>query len=278
MTCKVNTFSFKGADVRILDRDGEPWWVAVDVGRALGLKGNGHDLTKHLDGDEKGAISNRTLGGNQRVVCVNESGLWALVLQSRKPEAKEFRKWATSEVIPSIRKTGAYSVTAPQAQGLNFRFSVPPLEGDPWGALDKPGRGLDTASARGTIQQAQDHLGGTLGHIPPQGTGSLKYLHYALALLYVAEEWLMPRPQKQPKASRLPAVDDFWGASTATGRGVVPEKARDVVQNAKRDIGVAVGLLPCSAKGVIKTCHFILALLSATEEWLTPPDQTGGAR
>lgn len=63
---------------------------------------------RHLDDDEKGMSTIQTLGGSQRVSTVNESGMYALVLRSRKQEAKIFRKWVTSEVLPTIRKTGAY--------------------------------------------------------------------------------------------------------------------------------------------------------------------------
>lgn len=64
----------------------------------------------HLDDDEKGLISMPTSGGPQRIQVINESGLYALTLSSRKPEAKRFKKWATSEVLPSIRKTGAADI------------------------------------------------------------------------------------------------------------------------------------------------------------------------
>ena len=110
---QVNTldnlnFIFNGHPLNVIDRDGEPWFVATEVGRALGLKGNGNTITAELDPDEKGAVSNSTLGGKQRVMCVSESGLWAMVIKCRKPEAKAFRKYVTGEVLPSIRKHGFY--------------------------------------------------------------------------------------------------------------------------------------------------------------------------
>lgn len=85
--------------------EGEPWFVAADVCRALGI-GNSRDATARLDDDEKGVVSTDTLGGKQELTIVNEPGLYALVLSSRKPEAKAFKRWITHEVIPSIRKTG----------------------------------------------------------------------------------------------------------------------------------------------------------------------------
>ena len=91
--------------VRTVVRDGEPWFVAADVCRALEID---RSQSRRLDEDEKGVYSIHTPGGAQDVTIVNEPGLYSLVLRSRKPEAKAFKRWITHEVIPSIRKTGGY--------------------------------------------------------------------------------------------------------------------------------------------------------------------------
>lgn len=93
--------------IRTLTKDGEPWFVAVDVCKSLDI-GNSRQALTRLDEDEKGVISTDTLGGEQQMSIVNEPGLYSLVLGSRKPEAKAFKRWITHEVIPQIRKTGAY--------------------------------------------------------------------------------------------------------------------------------------------------------------------------
>ena len=72
---------------------------------------NTNDATRCLDDDEKGAHFMRTLGGDQQMSIINESGLYHLILLSKKPEAKKFRKWVTEEVLPALRKTGSYSIT-----------------------------------------------------------------------------------------------------------------------------------------------------------------------
>ena len=100
-------YAFHSHSVRIVMRDGEPWFVATDVASALGYS-SPKDAAEHLDADEKGSATTRTPGGDQKVTVINESGLYALVLRSRKPEARKFAKWVTSEVLPSIRKTGRY--------------------------------------------------------------------------------------------------------------------------------------------------------------------------
>ena len=98
---------YKDHQVRIVERDGEPWFVAKDVCEVLGIREAHRSLTS-LDDDEKGCHIMTTLGGKQEMAVVSEAGLYSLVLRSRKPEAKAFKRWVTHEVLPSIRKTGAY--------------------------------------------------------------------------------------------------------------------------------------------------------------------------
>lgn len=93
--------------VRTVMQDGVPWFVATDVCKALELDRTWNAIQR-LDEDEKGATSISTPGGQQIVTIINEPGLYALVLSSRKPEAKAFKRWITHEVIPSIRKSGGY--------------------------------------------------------------------------------------------------------------------------------------------------------------------------
>lgn len=97
----------KFGTIRTTTINGEPWFVAVDVCKALEIQNN-RDAISRLDADEKGVASTDTLGGKQELTIVNEPGLYALVLGSRKPEAKAFKRWITHEVIPTIRKHGAY--------------------------------------------------------------------------------------------------------------------------------------------------------------------------
>jgi prophage antirepressor-like protein len=91
------------------DQYGEPWFIAKDVCSILNIK-QAVRAVENLDDDEKGVTSTHTLGGIQELLTINESGLYVLIFRSRKEEAKAFRKWVTSEVLPSIRKTGKYSI------------------------------------------------------------------------------------------------------------------------------------------------------------------------
>ena len=98
--------------VRTVIREGQPWFVAADVCRVLEIDPT---ATRRLDEDEKDTLRlTQGTSGNPNVTIVNEPGLYVLVLGSRKPEAKAFKRWITHEVIPAIRKTGAYGLTLPQ--------------------------------------------------------------------------------------------------------------------------------------------------------------------
>lgn len=99
------TFDFEGYSVRALTRDGLPWWVLADVCRVLELT-NPSKVSGKLDEDEK---ANFKLGFGSDATIINESGLYSVILTSRKPAAKRFKKWVTAEVLPTLRRTGTYS-------------------------------------------------------------------------------------------------------------------------------------------------------------------------
>ena len=94
-------------EIRSFTAEGAPWFIAKDVCDILGLS-NPRQALASLDADEKGVTTVDTPGGRQEVLTVNESGLYALVMRSRKPQAKAFRKWVTGVVLPAIRRDGGY--------------------------------------------------------------------------------------------------------------------------------------------------------------------------
>lgn len=113
-------FPITNQAVRIVDQNGEPWWVAADVCEILGLDQVSR-ATSRLDDDEKAEVTINTTSSNgvtqdRTVSIINEAGLYSLILTSRKPEAKEFKRWVTHEVLPSIRKTGGYQAAPLEAQ------------------------------------------------------------------------------------------------------------------------------------------------------------------
>lgn len=109
----VQIFTFEEREVRVVDRDGAPWWVAKDVCEVLGL-----DIAsgaRGLEDDEKALQIMQTLGGSQEMTIISEAGLYSLILRSRKPEAKRFKRWVTHDVLPAIRATGAYVLPGSEA-------------------------------------------------------------------------------------------------------------------------------------------------------------------
>lgn len=96
--------------IRGLKIEGEPWFVGKDVAAALGYSDTAQAIRKHIDDEDKGVVESTTPGGKQNITIINESGLYSLMLKSKLPGAKKFKRWVTSEVLPSIRKTGAYSM------------------------------------------------------------------------------------------------------------------------------------------------------------------------
>lgn len=123
----MQNFRFGTFAVRVLSIDGEPWFVAVDVAAILGYQTT-KDATRLLDEDEKGGHILPTPGGAQELTIISESGLYSLILRSRKDEARPFRKWVTAEVLPSIRRTGNYQLAAPPSYPDALRQLADSLE------------------------------------------------------------------------------------------------------------------------------------------------------
>lgn len=103
-------FEYEGNQVRAIIRDDEPWWVARDVCLALGYSAPASAVRNHVDREDRGVSVQHTLGGEQRVTVINESGLYALIFGSKLEKARGFKRWVTSDVLPALRKTGTYSM------------------------------------------------------------------------------------------------------------------------------------------------------------------------
>lgn len=106
----LQVFDFEQQEIRVIEKDGELWFIAKDVSDILGFR-SANDMTRMLDEDEKDTHNMRTLGGSQEMQAVNEPGLYSCIFKSRKQEAKKFKRWVTHEVLPAIRKTGSYQST-----------------------------------------------------------------------------------------------------------------------------------------------------------------------
>lgn len=105
----IQVWNYESSEIRTVQVNGEPWFVLSDVCKVLEIS-NSRNISSRLEPDEKGVTLVDTLGGAQQMTIINESGLYTVILRSDKPQAKPFRKLVTSEVLPSIRKHGSYSV------------------------------------------------------------------------------------------------------------------------------------------------------------------------
>ena len=109
---EITLFNFNGAELRCITKESEPWFVAADVCKVLEIS-NITEALRSLDADDLTSVILNSGGQNREMKIINESGLYNLAFKSRTSKAKQFKKWVTSEVLPAIRKTGAYSVTKP---------------------------------------------------------------------------------------------------------------------------------------------------------------------
>lgn len=101
-------------NIRIIEKNGEPWFIGKDVAEALGYEASRNAITKHVDDEDKLTHQISASGQNRNMTVINESGLYSLILSSKLPTAKKFKRWVTSEVLPAIRKHGNY--TAPKQE------------------------------------------------------------------------------------------------------------------------------------------------------------------
>ena len=111
----AQVFNFHGEQIAVIDKEGNPWFVARNVTDVLGLD---RTAIRRIDEDEKDVYSTHTLGGSQGMAIISEAGLYELIFASKKEEAKQFKKWVTKEVIPTIRKHGAYMTPETIEQAL----------------------------------------------------------------------------------------------------------------------------------------------------------------
>lgn len=115
---EVQLFNFENHEVRSLLINSEPWFVGKDVAKILGYKDTSDALKKHVDGEDKLTRRFADSGQSREMYIINESGLYSLVLSSKLPSAKKFKRWVTSEVLPALRKTGQYQVKELSGQEL----------------------------------------------------------------------------------------------------------------------------------------------------------------
>ena len=190
MNNSVQSFNFNQNQIQVINKNGEAWFIASEVAAMLGYR-DSYNMTRILDNDEKGTHNVSTLGGNQDVSVINESGFYHAAFKSRKLEVKPFRKWVTSEVLPAIRKTGRYQVgqktTADDRTGL--RQAVAALVGR---------KGIDYSSAYSMIHQRFNV--GAIEDLPAEKLPeAVAYVHALTLHTGLTGEVLDALPKAEPK-------------------------------------------------------------------------------
>ena len=152
---EVFNFSQERKPVRVCAINGAPWFVAKDVCEVLGIS-KYRDSVAALDEDERGSVLMDTLGGKQQMAAINESGLYHLIFQSRKAEARKFRKWVTGEVLPSIRRKGYYGQPKGDGDYLDARDI-------PYGRVGFLGSEVRTIDVEGTRWYSVNDIHAAMG-------------------------------------------------------------------------------------------------------------------
>ena len=111
-------------NIRIIEKNGEPWFIGKDVAEALGYEASRNAITKHVDDEDKLTHQISASGQNRNMTVINESGLYSLILSSKLPNAKKFKRWVTSEVLPAIRKHGNYTAPKQESKSKSIDLEI----------------------------------------------------------------------------------------------------------------------------------------------------------
>lgn len=121
MKDEIQLWNYESSEIRTITIDNEPWFVGKDIAEALGYNNTRDALVRHVDDEDKNTVVIRDgIQGNPNTIVINESGMYSLILSSKLPTAKRFKRWVTSEVLPAIRRTGAYATHyTPKASSIS---------------------------------------------------------------------------------------------------------------------------------------------------------------
>ena len=188
MNDNLQTWNYESSEIRTVQMNGEPWWVLADVCKVLEIS-NSRNVSNRLEADEKGVTLVDTLGGAQQVTIINESGLYAVILRSDKPQAKTFRKWVTNEVLPSIRKHGAYMT----------------------GQTPERIKALEVKEMNARVRMSNQFL--KLANVDASMSKDYKAILIAKSAQVLAGEEILPLPKAQQKMYTATEIGNMFGVS-----------------------------------------------------------------
>lgn len=150
---ELQTFNFKENEVRTLLIDNEPYFIGKDVATVLGYERADNAIRSHVDDEDKLMHQISASGQRRNMTLINESGLYSLILSSKLPQAKEFKRWVTKEVLPSIRKTGGYKVPSSPMEALRLMFDAQKQQEEKIDQVDKRVTNLENTTTIVSSQQ-----------------------------------------------------------------------------------------------------------------------------
>ena len=177
--------------VRTLEVNGEPYFVGKDVADILGYQNGSRDINRHVDTEDRADVAIHDGSQNRNMTIINESGLYSLILSSKLPKAKEFKHWVTSEVLPSIRKTGSYAI---------------PKNGD---SADKS-KAVDAKLMNAKVRMSNQFL--KLANVDTLST-QYKSILVAKAAEVLSGEKILPMPQSEQKMYTATEIGAMFGVS-----------------------------------------------------------------
>lgn len=208
---ELKIFDYGETPIRVMEIDGAPWWVAKDVCDVLGYSNSRKAVEDHVDDEDVSNVTKRDVSlndmPNRGLIIINESGLYSLILSSKLPTAKKFKRWVTHEVLPTIRKTGGYNAKgyAPKATSVGEIVNLIRVTRETMQA-----QGCKPEDIAKAVKDICDQFGVKLPNcfVKPKET-TLKDIDDMLAFVY------MPRP----KGAKQPSYEDFlaWQAMKKLG-------------------------------------------------------------
>ena len=176
-------------DIRTVTIENEPWFVGKDVAEALGYSNSRKALSDHVHDDDKGVTKCDTLGGKQDLTIINESGLYSLILSSKLPNAKKFKRWVTNEVLPSIRKHGAYMT----------------------GQTPERIKALEVKEMNARVRMSNQFL--KLANVDTSMSKDYKAILIAKSAQVLAGEEILPLPKSKQKMYTATEIGNMFGVS-----------------------------------------------------------------
>lgn len=189
MNTNLQTWNYESSEIRTIQKDGEPWFVGKDVATVLGYTDTVNAIKRHVDSEDKAGCQIATQFGVKETTILNESGLYSLILSSKLPNAKKFKRWVTNEVLPSIRKHGAYMT----------------------GQTPERIKALEVKEMNARVRMSNQFL--KLANVDTSMSKDYKAILIAKSAQVLAGEEILPLPKSKQKMYTATEIGNMFGVS-----------------------------------------------------------------